>query len=291
MIESVQPERSGTGQRSDLEFRRLLDALPVGAYTCDVEGHITYFNRHALDLWGREPKLNDPADRFCGSFKLFAADGSHVKHEACWMALALEEDKEYNGHEIIVERPDGSRRTVLVHANPLHDGSGKLSGAVNVVMDITARKAAEDQLKDADRRKTEFLATLAHELRNPLAPIRNGLQIMRLASHDPAAADEARDMMERQVGQMVRLIDDLLDLARFTHGKVELRKERMDLTLAVRDALEVSRPRIEESGHELTVTLPKDSIYVDADRTRLAQVFANLLNNSAKFTESGGHIL
>ncbi len=185
---------------------------------------------------------------------------------------------------------DGSRRTALAHANPFYDESGRLVGAVNILVDITERKKAEDAVREADRRKSEFLALLAHELRNPLAPLRNGLQIMRLASHDRTVADQARTMMERQLGHMVRLIDDLLDLSRITKGKIELRKERIDLAAAVRDAVETSRPLIEASGHQLTVTLPSRPIFVDADRTRLSQVFANLLNNSAKYTDRGGHI-
>jgi signal transduction histidine kinase len=206
------------------------------------------------------------------------------------MALALRNGTEHNGQEIVIERPDGSRWVALAHANPFHDESGRVCGAVNVLMDITERKRDEEALREADRRKSEFLALLAHELRNPLAPLRNGLQIMRLANHDATAMDQARTMMERQLGHMVRLIDDLLDLSRITNGKIELRQERIDLTAAVCDAVEACRPLIEASGHELAVTLPPVPVYVDADRTRLAQVFANLLNNSAKYTERGGHI-
>ncbi len=146
--------------QSDFEFRRLLEKLPAGAYTCDAEGLITYFNQHAVQLWGREPKLNDPVDRFCGSFKLFMPDGSPIQHEQCWMGLALRDNKEYNGCELLVERPDGGRRTVLAHANPFHDERGRLLGAVNVLVDITDRKRAEDLLREADRRKSEFLAML-----------------------------------------------------------------------------------------------------------------------------------
>ncbi len=147
-----------------------------------------------------------------------------------------------------------------------------------------------DGLREADRRKDEFLATLAHELRNPLAPIGNALQIMRLAGTSGAAAEQARTMMERQLTQMVRLVDDLLDVSRITTGKVELRKERVELAAVVQNAVETSRPLIEASGHELTVTLPPEPIPLDADPTRLAQVFSNLLNNAAKYTERGGHI-
>src|SRR4028119_1517793 len=127
----------------ELEFRSLLDKLPAGAYTCDAQGLITYFNQHAVQLWGRAPKLNDPMDRYCGSFKLSSPDGSPIAHDRCWMALALKQDKEYNRREIVVERPDGERLTALAHANPIHDGSGELLGAVNVLVDVSDRKRAQ----------------------------------------------------------------------------------------------------------------------------------------------------
>src|SRR5213592_1339842 len=130
----------------DSEFHRLLETLPAGAYTCDADGLITYFNAHAIELWGRAPKLNDPVDRFCGSFKLFAADGSPIRHNQCWMALALETNMEYNGEEIVIERPDGRRLAALAHANPIRDDAGRLLGAVNVLVDISDRKRAEDAL-------------------------------------------------------------------------------------------------------------------------------------------------
>ena len=135
------------------EFRNLLEKLPAGAYTCDAEGLITYFNQHAVQLWGRAPKLNDPRDRFCGSFKLFSLDGSPIAHDACWMALALKKDEEYNGREIVVERPDGRRLTALAHANPIRDGSGKLLGAVNVLVDISDRKRAQAEIETRARQQ------------------------------------------------------------------------------------------------------------------------------------------
>ncbi|HEV8256648.1 MAG TPA: ATP-binding protein [Casimicrobiaceae bacterium] len=146
------------------------------------------------------------------------------------------------------------------------------------------------KLRDTDRRKDEFLATLAHELRNPLAPIRNALQIMRLTGNDKAAVEQARIMMDRQLGQMVRLIDDLLDVSRITRGKLELRKERVELAAVIKNAVDTARPHIEASGHELFVSLPTQPVYLDADPVRLAQVFSNLLNNAAKYMERGGKI-
>ncbi|WP_280150404.1 ATP-binding protein [Piscinibacter sp. XHJ-5] len=274
----------------DVQFRRLLEKLPAAAYTCDAQGLITYYNRRAVDLWGRAPALNSAVDRYCGSFKLFASDGTPIAHDCCWMALALRDGKEYNGREIVVERPDGSRLTALAHANPFHDGDGRVFGAVNVLVDITDRKRVEEALHLADRNKNDFLAMLAHELRNPLAPIRNGLQIMRMAGVHGTVAADACAMMERQLGHMVRLIDDLLDVSRITKGKVNLQKERVDIATVVQDAVETSRQLIEASGHSLRVSLPDKPVHVHADRTRLAQVFANLLNNSAKYTPAGGRI-
>jgi len=145
-------------------------------------------------------------------------------------------------------------------------------------------------LRDADRRKDEFLATLAHELRNPLAPIRNSLQILKMPRLDAATVERSREMMERQVHQLVRMVDDLLDVSRVMRGKIELRKERVELATVVARAVETAQPLIEAQGHELTVHLPPDSLALDADPVRLAQVIGNLLTNAAKYTEANGRI-
>jgi PAS domain S-box-containing protein len=165
-----------------------------------------------------------------------------------------------------------------------------LVAVANTLGEAIERDRAERALREADRRKDEFLATLAHELRNPLAPLRNGLQVMKLAEGDPEAIEQARAMMDRQLTHMVRLIDDLLDLGRITQGKVTLRRELVQLAALVHQAVETSRTAIERAGHELIIGLPAEQIWVEADATRLAQVFANLLNNAAKFTDRGGQI-
>jgi signal transduction histidine kinase len=149
--------------------------------------------------------------------------------------------------------------------------------------------AHAEALKEADRRKDEFLATLAHELRNPLAPLRHGLDILRRRPDGEEAAD-IRDMMDRQLVHLVRLIDDLLDVSRVTQGKIELRKELIQVADVVRSAVEASRPLMESAGHSLSVELPSDPIWLDADLTRLAQVIGNLLNNAAKYTQEHGQI-
>ncbi len=163
--------------------------------------------------------------------------------------------------------------------------------------DITSRKKADDDLRrladelaESDRRKTEFLATLAHELRNPLAPLSSGLQVMRLSASDPQAVERTRSMMERQVSHMVHLVDDLLDIARISTGKVDLKKERVDLQTVIASAVETSMPLIEAGRHELLVHIPDETLLLEVDLTRVAQVVSNLLNNAAKYTPARGRI-
>ena len=583
------PLQGAPGANGDERFRRLLEKLSAAAYTCDAQGLITYFNRQAEQLWGRAPRLNDPHDRFCGSFRLFAPGGARVDHEQCWMALALRNREDYSGQEIVIEREDGSFATVLANASPLFDDGGQLTGALNVLVDISDRKraeeaqsrlaaivessddaivsktldgrilswnggaerlfgytaseaigapitlivppelreeessilerlrhgeridhfetvrvakdgrridislsispvrdaagriigaakvardvtarkeaernllAAKDELaaqladlgrlhemslrlsttlelqpildetlrtaiaiggadmgllaiwdaeadrlvsgarwgfaeealaaleslasagasnacfrerrrivvediaaeprfetdreaaraagfraihatpvatrrgevigvlcayfrhphhpaerelrltdlcarqaadfienarlyarqREADQRKDEFLATLAHELRNPLAPISNSLHLLRLSGElDPAVA-RVRDIMERQVAHLVRLVDDLLEVSRITRGKIELRKETIELASIIDGAVETTRPLIDSSAHQLAIAVPPEPITLSADPLRLMQVVANLLTNAAKYTERGGQI-
>ncbi|GGY41894.1 hybrid sensor histidine kinase/response regulator [Pseudoduganella albidiflava] len=156
--------------------------------------------------------------------------------------------------------------------------------------EMAVRQGAERALLLADRRKDEFLATLAHELRNPLAPLRTGLDIMRLNGGDPGASLRARGVMERQLKQMVRLVDDLLDVSRINTGKLTIRRESLELHAVVTNALEIARPFVDAQGHELAVSLPPEPVYLMGDTTRLAQVLSNLLNNAARYTPRGGHI-
>jgi PAS domain S-box-containing protein len=192
--------------------------------------------------------------------------------------------------ETIRMAKDGRLLNTSLTISPIRDAEGRIVGASKVARDITEQKRAEDALRDADRRKDEFIALLAHELRNPLAPIRNGLQVMQLGAADPTAVNQARLMMERQLRHIVRLIDDLLDVLRIGRNKMELRRARVTLAEVLTSAVETARPLIDAGGHGLFVTQPRAPIYLDADLTRLAQVFGNLLINSAKYTPHGGHI-
>ncbi|HTM25360.1 MAG TPA: ATP-binding protein [Vicinamibacterales bacterium] len=193
-------------------------------------------------------------------------------------------------NEIEIVRADGSILHVQNDVEPLYDTRGRIYGCVSVCVDLTDRKRAEHALREADRRKDEFLATLSHELRNPLAPIRTALEVMRLAQGNAAVVEKARATIERQLLQLVRLTDDLLDVARITQDKVHLRRERIDLRSVVQQAVEAIRSLADAQRHALSIDLPPTPIWVDADPVRLAQAFSNLLNNATKFTEPGGKI-
>ena len=179
----------------------------------------------------------------------------------------------------------------------VRDDLGEIIGLATVTRDITEQKRAEDELRriavdlsEADHRKSEFLATLAHELRNPLAPIRTGLDLLRMAPPDPAALARVLGMMDRQLGHLIHLVNDLLDVARITRGKIELKKETVELKTLVAMARETCLALIESSGHTLEVGLPAEPIVLEADATRIVQVLSNLLNNAAKYTPAGGRI-
>jgi PAS domain S-box-containing protein len=419
-IEDVTERRAAEHAVRDSEqlFHRLLDKLPAAAYTTDVDGLITYFNQSAARLWGREPRLRDPADRFGGSAKLFALDGSPLAHEA----LATQDADDYAKLEVLIERTDGSRRSVLAFSTPFYDLAGLLAGAVNVLVDTTARKGTaaavhdtetryrrlfqtardgilildaktlrivdanpfmaellgytreefvgkelweiglrEDKpasqaaylelqekgyirydhlplvtkrgqrvevefvsnvypvdnllvaqcnvrdisertklerktteeataLADLHRRKDEFLAMLSHELRNPLAPILNAVHLLRLQPGEDPLQNQARSIIERQVGRLSHLVDDLLEVSRITAGRIHLHQARVSLNGIVEYAVETVRPLIEQRQHDLEVVLSPEPIWIYADAARMEQVVVNLLMNAAKYTDDGGRI-
>jgi PAS domain S-box-containing protein len=419
----TEPKRAQAAlQESERRFREMIDALPAAIYTTDAAGRLTHFNPECIELSGRVPQLG--SDQWCVTWKLYHPDGTPMPHDECPMAIALKEGRIIRGTEAIAERPDGTRIWFMPYPTPLRDAAGCVVGGINMLVDITERKQAEDKLRtselrfrtlfesmdegycvvevifdehknptdyrfletnpafekqtgiqdakgrlmrqiapdheqhwfdiygrialtgetlrfensaaalaryydvcafrigdpelrrvgivfnditerkraeeiirqsqaalvEADRRKDEFLATLAHELRNPLAPIRNSLQILRLGYESSAETKRIHEMMERQVGHLVRLVDDLLELSRISRGQIELKKERVELVTIIRNAVDTSKPFIEAAGHRLVVSLPSEPLVVDGDLVRLSQVFANLLNNAAKYTENGGDI-
>jgi signal transduction histidine kinase/ActR/RegA family two-component response regulator len=205
----------------------------------------------------------------------------------------------------VIERRDFSRRVqrntedevgVLVDAfNAMLAEVGRHAEALEATNrtlqhEMGERRSAEEALRVADKRKDEFLATLAHELRNPLAPLRNGLEILRLAGQDPEKAQLVRDMMQRQLNQMVRLVDDLLDVSRITTDRLVIKKEPVSLQAVLRAAIETARPVIESKQHRFTTDIAPEPVSLMGDATRLAQVFSNLLNNAARYTPDAGEI-
>jgi len=192
----------------------------------------------------------------------------------------------------LVEREvrDTEGRWYALRIHPYRTADNRIDGAVVVLLDINEAKHAQELVRQADLRKDEFIATLAHELRNPLGPIQNAVEILRMSEGDPQKAEGVLDMLGRQVRQMSGIVEDLLDLTRIIEKKLDLRLQRIELSMVLQTAVETSRSLMEGLHHQLTFTLPEEPIHLHADSIRLVQVFANLLNNAAKFTERGGHI-
>ena len=202
--------------------------------------------------------------------------------ERAWAAGVL-------ANEYRIVRPDGELRWVSSRGRVVRTSDGR-ERMLGVVGDITEQKRAVEALKDADRRKDEFLATLAHELRNPLAPLRNSLAIVQRSRADPELFERASNVMERQLSHLVRLIDDLLDVSRISLDKLTLRPEPTDLAAVIEHAVESCRPVAERAGHHVDVHVPEIAVKLQADRARLSQIFSNLIGNACKFTPDGGHV-
>lgn len=195
--------------------------------------------------------------------------------------------------EVLQRHRDGTELIVATHWILYRDDAGIPSGVAEIHNDVTALRQAEAAVREADHRKDQFIAVLAHELRNPLAPIRSGFDVLRLSppgALDDATLAEVHRMIQRQIEQMVRLVDDLLDVGRINTGKIELRRDKVLLGEIIRDAIDSTRPHMQAAGHEVEVCMPERSVMMVADRARLAQVLSNLLNNAAKFTPRGGRI-
>jgi two-component system CheB/CheR fusion protein len=206
---------------------------------------------------------------------------------ACWQAAC--EDKADYDLEYRIRRHDGEYRWFKTRGVPIRDGQGRILHWFGTCTDIQDSKQMEESLREDDRRKDEFLATLAHELRNPLAPLQNGLQIMKLTEGN-GSLNDLHAMMKRQLDQMIRLIDDLLDISRVSRGKLQLRRKPIVLQDVVLQAIEMSEPLIKASEHNFSAVVPEVPIYVNADAVRLTQVFGNILNNAAKYTPRSGTI-
>jgi PAS domain S-box-containing protein len=269
-------------QESEERFARFAENLPGLAWIKDLHGCYVYVNEAAARAFGTSPEAitgRTDAD-------LFPPESALAFIENDRRALAGG-----TGIQVIefLRDPQGVLRHSIVSKFPIRDAEGRPRLLGGIAIDITDRVQAEEALRRADRRKDEFLATLSHELRNPLAPIRNALHILRLTGPGEAA-DRIHEMLEHQLARLIRLVDDLLEVSRISGGRLDLRKEAVDLASVVQGAIETSAPLIEGASHRLTVSLPDQPLVVDADPIRLGQVLSNLLSNAAKYTRDGGHI-
>ena len=271
-----------TEARSEARFRTMVDAIPQLAWMARADGWIYWYNRRWYEYTGTSPAQME-------------GWGWQSVHDPRVLPDVLDRWKRSiaSGEPFDMIFPlrgaDGVFRPFLTRISPVKDPSGKVVHWFGTNTDITSQRDAEDALRRADRRKDEFLATLAHELRNPLAPIRNSVALLqRLAL--PAAAELPRDIIDRQSRHLARLVDDLLEVSRITRGKLELHKEHVPLQRALADALESVKPQMERLRHELTVDLAREPLTIEADATRITQIFVNLLHNAAKFTPQSGRI-
>jgi PAS domain S-box-containing protein len=288
-------------QRQYQELRRIQDALRaseerlelsqragrIGSFEWNIETGSVTWSATKEELHGL------PVGSFGGRFEdwtqaVHPDDRDRVEYERRRAAAGLIElETEYR-----IVRKDGETRWLFSKGRVYpSDERGEPMRMLGVSMDITERKRSQQELEEADRRKDEFLATLAHELRNPLAPMRNAIKILKAEGPSRPELNWARDVLDRQIHVMARLLEDLLDVSRISRDNLQLRKETVELRSVIESSLETSQPSIEARGHRLTIELPPEPVHLDADPVRLVEVFSNLLDNAAKYTEPGGSIV
>lgn len=285
VVRDISQQKMAEGKLREVEqrFSRFMHHLPGLAWIKDLEGRYVYANEAALKAF-RTPRSNLYGKRDEDVFDpetaaLFRAND--LKALSCEFGIQTVE---------AVVQDDGMLHHSIVSKFPVLGQDGQVALIGGIAIDITDRMRMEQSLRESDKRKDEFIATLAHELRNPLAPIQNGLQLMKQPTGDGPALEAERAMAERQVRHLARLVDDLMDVSRINRGNIELRKEVAELATVVARAAESVGSVLQERGHELTVSLTEEPIHLEADPTRLEQVLGNLLNNAIKYTDPGGEI-
>ncbi|HEU4460850.1 MAG TPA: ATP-binding protein [Methylibium sp.] len=267
---------------SEQRFRTVADSAPVLIWLNDQTG-AAFVNRAYLEFLG----VRSQVDVKGYDWTQYVHPDDRNGYVDAWRRCASE--RQIFDEEFRFRRHDGEYRWMRSVAVPRLTAEGQWLGHTGCTFEVHDTRMAADALREADRHKDEFLATLAHELRNPLAPIRNAVQLLALngdVQHMPALLT----MLERQVTHMVRLVDDLLDVSRVSRGTIELRQERLDLTALIRTTIETSRPLIDAAEHQLELVMPEEPFHVHGDAVRLTQVFTNLLNNAARYTDKGGRI-
>jgi len=262
-----------------------LQAGQMGVFDLDIVNDSLWWSPQTYVVFGLTPETFTPT-------REAVADLVHPDDRQGFVRGRLQAIAERRPfvHEFRTIRPDGRIAWISHRGQAEYDAAGRAVRSFGVSLDVTERKLAEQALQEADRKKDRFIATLAHELRNPLAPIRNAVQLLRKGGHDDPQVVWVRDVIDRQVTQMARLLEDLLDVSRLTRGEFALRRQRLSLAAVIEQALEIAQPLIDEHGHVLALELPAAALHVDGDLTRLAQVFSNLLINAAKYTPGGGRI-
>ena len=272
---------------SEERLRIAIDEAGMGTWDFDLRTHEMRWSRSHYALLGLVPDEANPTTYQMWRSLVHPADLPDVD-----AAIIKSRDTQslYSAEYRIIRADTGAVRWLRVFGRFLHDDSGAPVRNVGVFFDDTDRKAAEIALREADHRKDVFLATLAHELRNPLSPIRNAAQMLASEKLGPEQLEWARSVIQRQVKHMALLLDDLLDVARITQGKLELKKQQLALNSVVDSAVEAARPLLDRKRHRFTVALPSEPITLDADPLRLSQVLSNLLTNAAKYTDAGGDI-
>ncbi|MCO5168265.1 MAG: PAS domain S-box protein [Planctomycetes bacterium] len=271
-------------RESEARFRRLADAMPQLVWVARPDGHHEYFNQRWYDYSGATPAESEGE----GWARLLHPDDRARTLEAWRGCLASGEPY---GIEYRFRRgADGAYRWFLGRAEPVRDEAGAVVRWFGTCTEVEELKRAQEALRDADRRKDEYLAMLAHELRNPLAPVRNAVELLRMVGPRAPAQERATEVIDRQVTHMARLIDDLLDVSRIARGRIQLQRQRCDLAQVVRQTAEDYRANLEASGLTLVVRAPAAPLWVQGDRTRLAQMVGNLLHNAGKFTPRGGRV-
>jgi PAS domain S-box-containing protein len=276
-------------RRSEARYRALAEAASQAVWVWDPATGSGDFD--ATQRWWEEVTGQSPADQSAREYQGWL-DRVHPEDReqarAAWVG-ALASGIPYEIEYRILART-GEVRVVQARAVAVRGPEGEVREWVGTLSDVTERRSVEEALKEADRRKDEFLAMLAHELRNPLAPIRNAAEVLRRTGGADPYLEQARSMIERQVAHMARLVDDLLDVSRISRSKILLRKERLDLALLVRATTEDHRSLLEEAGLTLAVEVPPEPVWMSGDPTRLSQILDNLLQNAAKFSNPGGRV-
>jgi PAS domain S-box-containing protein len=293
MLRVRRAERAARDHRELL--RVTLGSIADGVIAADATGIVTFINAAADTLTGWSE--GDAAGKALADvFRVVDERTGEPAPDPVSRVLQDGHVPAVGQRKVLVAR-DGMRRPIDDSAAPIRDDAGRSVGVVIVFRDVSERRSLEAEIRrkmqdlaERDQRKDEFLAMLAHELRNPLAPIRNGLEFLRLSLGKDPSFGQVGAMMGRQLDHLVRLVDDLMDVSRISRGKIELRKEEVDLGAAVTRTLEAMRPAVEMRGHRLEVTLPVEPVTIEADPARLEQIVGNLLTNAAKYTQPGGQI-